>query len=328
MANRGRRNYWKIAGPVLGSLTGLGLTALLLFNKDPDYGLALFFLMPMSVGIVTSSIVAWSGVSSFMSLLGYSGLALGLQGAAFFAGGGDGFACLAMSLLVLLVPLVIGCFFGYAIAKSKQDKNNRLHAILALLIILPPVAVDELFHRDHADIVTYSSRVDVAASPDVVWQEVEHLGTLPPATDWLSKLGLACPESTVLKGRGVGAERDCTLSTGLMKETITAWEPSKMLGFVALQTPPTMKELNPFGDPHPAHLEAKYFRILYGEFKLERIGDGLTRLTRTTRYEHRIRPAIYWTQWCNLAADYAHSRVLECIKQSAEARGSIKMAKN
>jgi len=175
--------------------------------------------------------------------------------------------------------------------------------------------------------VAYSTSVDIAASPEVVWQEIEHLGALPPAHDWMSKLGLACPETTELKGRGVGAERDCTLSTGPMRETITAWEPGKKLGFVALQTPPPMRELNPFGDPHPAHLQQRYFRILYGEFTLKRLDTGMTRLTRTTRFEHRIRPAVYWTSWCNLAADYAHRRVLDTIKLRSEGTERLHLAR-
>ena len=326
MAERVRFRGRKVVGVAVGWLIGIGMTAFLLSGKDPDYGLALFVLMPMLVGLTTTYIVATTGGHRFLPSAAHAGMALALVGATMFLGGAEGGACLGMALLILLVPLLIGCLIGYGISQWKKNNKKTPPYVWLLVVLLPPTAADEVLHRDHATRVSYSTSVDIAASPAVVWSEIEHIGTLPPATDWLSKLGLACPETAEIKGRRVGGERVCTLSTGVMRETITAWQPGRRLAFNALETPPTMKELNPFGDPHPAHLQPKYFRIVSGEFLLEPLANGGTRLTRVTTYEHRLRPAFYWTLWSNLAASYAHQRVLGVVKGRAEVHGQAKLA--
>jgi hypothetical protein len=139
------------------------------------------------------------------------------------------------------------------------------------------------------------------------------------------KTGLACPIRTELRGEGVGAIRHCTLTTGSMPERVTVWEPGRRLGWEALSTPPPLKEINPFRETNPPHLHG-YYRVVYGEFAMRPLPNDRTRLYRVTRYEHRIRPAFYWTPWCNFAADRAHRYVLESVKQMAE-RDSLMASK-
>ena len=326
MAEGERHWAWTISAPIIGGVAGLGLSATFLIAKDPSYGNALFLLVPAAVGFVTSLILALTGERGFWDLFGYSALGLFYLGLGLMGFVAEGMICLLMASPLALLPLAAGCGIGRGIANWAKPETNNLVPVLVLLALVTPSAYDGLYRPDRAAEVEYTSHVDIAARPELVWQEIVSLGKLPPAHDWMSSLGLACPETTELKGRCVGAERDCTLSTGPMKERITAWEPGRRLGFVALQTPPPMRETNPFGEPHPAHLRQRYFRILYGEFRLEARGGG-TRLYRTTRYEHRIRPVFYWTFLCNLAADYAHRRVLDYLKAESEGRETAKLAK-
>jgi hypothetical protein len=283
-----------------------------------DYGFGLFVLTPAVAGATTSAVGLFAGVQSFLrlSLMSLGSLALG--GIALVLGQMEGLLCIGMSAAVVVIPVLVGVAIGYAIKAIADGKKKPPPSLpLLVLLILPPTAWDELHNQTHSDRITYSTSVEIKAPPTQVWSQIVDLGTLPPAHDWMANLGLACPETTQLKGNRVGAERDCRLSTGLMRERITEWDPQRKLAFVALETPPPMKELNPFGDPHPAHLKKDYFQIIGGEFTLEPILGG-TRLTRATTYTHQIRPAIYWTWWCNLAADYAHHRVLDYLKTKCE----------
>jgi hypothetical protein len=306
--------------PIAGAVVGLLLGALFVFpNGHWDYGLGLLLFTPAAVGAVTTFVARSAGVAGVGKLVVLALGSIALDASSLVATATEGLACVAMALAVIAVPVLIGVCIGYFL-KERSDRRKGPPTYMLLALVLLPTAWDELCIRGHVTHVSYSSSVIVAASPDRVWNEVIHLGTLPPAHDLMSLTGIACPETTQLKGQGVGAERDCRLSTGFMKERITSWEPGAKLGFIALETPPTMKEINPFGDPHPDHLSPDYFRIVSGEFSLERLPDGTTRLTRTTVYEHKIRPFIYWTWLSNIAADYAHHRVLDYVKAKAESQ--------
>ena len=56
-----------------------------------------------------------------------------------------------------------------------------------------------------------------------------------------------------------------------------------------------------------------------GEFRLDPLPGGRTRLEGTTWYRHRIWPAEYWQVWSDAIIHRVHRRVLAHIKKSAEA---------
>ena len=68
--------------------------------------------------------------------------------------------------------------------------------------------------------------------------------------------------------------------------------------------------------PRP-HLDG-YLRVRDGEFRLQPLPGGRTRLEGRTRYEMRIHPAAYWTIWSDALIHAIHARVLGHIKTLAE----------
>jgi hypothetical protein len=61
------------------------------------------------------------------------------------------------------------------------------------------------------------------------------------------------------------------------------------------------------------HLESKR-----GEFRLERLDGGRTRLTGTTWYKHNMWPATYWRIWSDFLIGRIHRRVLNHVKNLSE----------
>ena len=75
-----------------------------------------------------------------------------------------------------------------------------------------------------------------------------------------------------------------------------------------------MEELNPFHEHvDPPHLHGTY-RNVRGEFALEPAGEGRTRVTRRTWYQHDLYPSAYWRIWCDWGASRIHLLVLEHLR--------------
>jgi hypothetical protein len=97
-----------------------------------------------------------------------------------------------------------------------------------------------------APLFAVRSEVVVNASPETVWLHVVSFSELPPPDDWLFKVGVACPTSAEIEGKGVGAVRHCIFTTGAFVEPITVWDEPNTLAFDVTEQPPPMKELSPY----------------------------------------------------------------------------------
>jgi hypothetical protein len=80
-----------------------------------------------------------------------------------------------------------------------------------------------------------------------------------------------------------------------------------------------MKELSPWPGLQPAHVN-DFLVTRAGQFLLEPLPGGRTRLTGTTWYTHRMWPAVYWRLWSDGIIHAIHSRVMEHIQKRAESR--------
>jgi hypothetical protein len=97
------------------------------------------------------------------------------------------------------------------------------------------------------------------------------------------------------------------------------WEPNQKLAFDVTEQPHPMFELTPYHHIHPPHLDGA-FRSTRGEFLLEQLPGGGTRLTGTTWYVLEMHPHSYWTLWSDELIHRIHLRVLKHIREVAEAR--------
>ncbi|HEY2787631.1 MAG TPA: hypothetical protein VGJ05_21925, partial [Fimbriiglobus sp.] len=150
-----------------------------------------------------------------------------------------------------------------------------------------------------------------------VWKLVLAFPPLDEPTDLLFRTGIAYPQRAEIHGRGVGAVRHCVFSTGAFVEPIDVWDEPSQLSFRVTDQPPSMKELSPF-DIHPPHLN-NILVSQFGQFRLDRLPDGRTRLEGTTRYVNRMWPAEYWGVCSDYIIHRIHTRVLDHIKKLAEA---------
>lgn len=122
-----------------------------------------------------------------------------------------------------------------------------------------------------------------------------------------------------IKGRGVGAVRNCEFTTGSFVEPVTVWDEPRLLKFSVTSQPSPMKESSWYPDLHPVHLDG-FLVSEGGQFELEPLPNGRTRLTGTTWYRHEIRPSWYWRPFSDAIIHRIHERVLEHVKTLSEAK--------
>jgi hypothetical protein len=150
-----------------------------------------------------------------------------------------------------------------------------------------------------------------------VWEYVVRFPPLPEPTDPVFRTGIAYPQRAAIAGGGVGAVRYCVFSTGAFVEPIEVWDEPRCLAFRVTDQPPPMEELSPFHINLP-HLD-NFLVSRRGQFRLERLPDGRTRLEGTTWYTNRMWPADYWGVWSDTIIHRIHRRVLDHVRSLAEA---------
>jgi hypothetical protein len=82
-----------------------------------------------------------------------------------------------------------------------------------------------------------------------------------------------------------------------------------------------LREVSLYLDVRTPHLDG-YFKATYGEFRLESLPGGATRLVGTTRYTVDMFPQLYWGALADRIVEAIHRRVLEHIASLAERAGS------
>jgi len=191
--------------------------------------------------------------------------------------------------------------------------------VYLLLVALPFLMGAERAGQPAPELMEVATVVEIDAPPERVWPFVIAFAELPPPAESLFRAGVAYPIRAEIFGEGVGAVRHCTFSTGAFVEPIEVWDPPRRLKFGVTRQPPAMKELSPWEGLQPAHV-SDFLVTRAGQFLLEPLPGGRTRLTGSTWYSHKMWPAAYWRIWSDSIIHAIHRRVMEHIKTRSEAK--------
>jgi hypothetical protein len=300
---------------VVGMVCAIGLVAagVLIFKT---YGLIVFVISPIVSGALATYV--YNG-----RLRRSTGRSIVAAGCTVFAGlsgmlitGFEGILCLAMSMPLILVLPLLGCSIGLGIVDARLEGRSQARGNLYLLVLVLPIVCGMEGKLLKPELRVVESSIDIQAPADVVWQNVIGFPRLPEPTELLFKTGVAYPTRARIDGTGVGAIRYCEFSTGAFVEPITVWEPGKHLAFDVTEQPEPMREWSPY-TIHPPHLDGA-LRSERGEFILEPLANGGTRLIGHTWYRIDMFPQAYWQVWCDGIIHGIHRRVLQHIKQECE----------
>ncbi len=307
-----KRRKWEAVGYTV--LISWLLTLLIIFVIG-SYGIALFILIPLFIGVSSTFLYGYKNttsqkVASKITLLTLSAYVAGLLVFAI-----EGIICIAMVFPLALILTGIGSAVGFVLAeKTIFRPKNIITSMILFIVSIPLMAFVE---KDSVPALTsVTTSIEINASPEAVWKNVVEFPELTAPTELIFKSGVAYPTSAKIVGSGVGAIRYCNFTTGRFVEPITVWDEPRRLQFSVEEQPAPMKELS-FWDIDAPHLH-DYFVSKQGQFTLTAQANGTTRLEGTTWYYHKITPAFYWELWSNYIVHSIHQRVLSHIKSNAE----------
>jgi hypothetical protein len=283
-----------------------------------SYAFSLFVGGPFFVGMFSVLIYGFSRPQSLGGCMAVGMGATTLIGVALLILAREGAVCLLMAAPIGYGISLLGAFVGYAI-QSRPWLNHEMAAMVILMgLLLPSLMAAEAATEPTPDEHVVTTVVIIDAPPEKVWPIVLAFPPLAEPDDWMFRAGIAYPMRAEIEGHGEGAIRRCVFSTGAFVEPIDVWQEPTLLRFRVTESPPPMHEWSPW-DVHPPHLDG-YLVSRQGEFRLERMDDGRTRLVGSTWYSNRMWPAAYWYQWSDTIIHRIHERVLNHIRDQAENR--------
>ena len=285
------------------------LTYLAIF-KFGSYGLALFILVPYLLGFLPVFInKKYIDKNDKSFKIGY--LTLAFYFILLIAAAMEGAIC-----IVIALPLeLLLCYLGMKVAEILIDKKIENNSIPIILLFVTPLFS---FLEKDAEPSTHTVTSEIVVNKNIndVWEHIIEFPQLKEPEEFIFKSGISYPIHAHIEGKGVGAVRYCTFSTGSFVEPITTWQEPTLLAFDVLEQPKPMTEISWY-DLEAPHLD-DYFLSKKGEFRMEALNENQTKITGTTWYIHRIKPEWYWQIWSNIIIHKIHDRVLDHIKHNAE----------
>jgi uncharacterized membrane protein YhaH (DUF805 family) len=227
----------------------------------------------------------------------------------------DGLVCVVMSLPLVLLGACCGAVAGCLASRSARAGGA---APASALLMLPLVMIlEKAVPLPSAPAEPVSSSITVQAPAEAVWRRVIAFPPLPPPHEGIFRAGIAAPLEATIDEPGPGGTRRCRFTTGTFVEPITVWDPPRELRFAVSASPDPLTEWTLWRGPRPPHLDGA-LEAVEGQFLIEPLPDGRTRLIGRTWYRTGLAPESYWRLWADPILHTIHMRVLEHIAALAE----------
>lgn len=304
--------YLYIIAIALGIIAGyaIGYPTVYIFE---EYGWTVFTVVPFFLGLVPPFVYGSKKEISLAESIRIGFICLGMFCFTTLLFAFEGIICIIMASPIMAPCTWLGTLVGYYFVKKKKNTGKHLYSFLLLPIIF--IGID--LSIDTKEYLEVKTDISINAPIDTVWNNIVSFGKIDEPDELLFKTGIAYPTHAEIKGTGVGAVRYCNFTTGSFVEPITTWDEPNLLQFDVLEQPTPMRELNPFWDVHPPHLDG-YFQSQKGQFLLTELENGQTKVEGTTWYKIHIHPVQYWDIWSKYILHQIHYRVLKHIKKESE----------
>jgi hypothetical protein len=317
--------FWRKPGapsPILSSalwavLSGafLGLLgAAVLTQADRSYGYILFIVLPFAMGFHAAVALSWQRPISIGDAVAAALASVLIGGVLLLATAIEGALCLVMAAPIAVPLAVLGAIVGYGFRRQPALQSPTM--LVLLVGLLPSAAPLERALAPAPATLVVTTSIDIAASPERVWQTVLQPAKLRPPSDPFFRAGIAYPLASHIEGSGPAAIRYCDFSTGKLVEPVLLWEEQQRLRFTVTSNPLPMQEWTPYAQIHPPHLDG-FLVSRQGEFRLQLLPGGGTRLYATTWYQHHLAPSRYWQLWSDSIIHRVHQIVLANIRERA-----------
>jgi uncharacterized protein YndB with AHSA1/START domain/uncharacterized membrane protein YhaH (DUF805 family) len=310
---------------VLGAVVALGAFAVSV-GLLRSYGAALMIGAPVVGGFATGAFYvrlrpegkfAEAVLASLLSsVLGVAGLLLTA---------GEGAVCIMMVLPLFLLPSLLGVFVGFYACQAMPPRTVDTTIAGAMLLLPLLMGVEHLNPLPPLAPEPVTTELTIDAPPERVWAAVAEVADMEKPDTLPFTAGIAYPIRATLDAPRVGAVRRCEFSTGMALETVERWDPPRELVFHIDTQPDPMVEQTLWRGPRQPHLDG-YVRNQRGQFVLEPLAGGRTRLVARSWYTVSITPETYWRVWSDEVIHAIHHRVMDHAKARAEAAARTPLA--
>jgi hypothetical protein len=312
-----RESHWRSGLVALLVTVPLAVLAVVLGAQLlHSYGFSLFVGAPFALGLFSVLVYGFSWPKPFGACLLVALAATALAGLAVLAVALEGLICLLMAAPIAAALALAGAVVGYVIQSRPWLGDQMASVVLAVLLTLPALMAAEAAAAPEPELRAVRTQLVIDAPPEAVWDKVVSFPPLAEPDDWLFRCGIAYPQRAEIRGQGPGAVRHCVFSTGTFVEPIDVWEAPARLRFRVTAQPEPLREWSPYRI-HPPHLD-NFLVSRQGQFLLEALPGGRTRLEGTTWFTNRMWPAAYWGAWSDAIIHRIHGRVLTHIRDLAE----------
>ncbi|MEO9803406.1 MAG: hypothetical protein ABJF04_09175 [Reichenbachiella sp.] len=308
---------WIAIGVAIGT-TSIAIVSLIAFSVNvlQEYGAVLFTLVPLALGVLSTSIYGYFRPRSLKESARISFYTLLLACGILILFNIEGIVCVLMAAPFAAVFVFMGTWIGYKVQKRDKGQVIKFFSFNLLVIPILMVAESECFEREGGEIEVKTSIV-INASKETVWDNVVKFPDIPAPTEWIFKTGIAYPTSSEIIGSGKGAVRYCEFTTGSFVEPIEIWDEPNLLQFSVREQPIPLRRMIHEKTNVPGNMY-KYFVSNKGQFRLTELGKNEVLLEGTTWYYHKIKPVVYWKIWSEYIIHSIHNRVLTHIKAVSE----------
>lgn len=292
------------------------LVVLILGSLGGHYGWTLFMGTPFLSNWLAVAVVIRNKKLKWLDIILMVALNCLFLGALLVLFAIEGLICVLMYVPLAGLLGLAGGFTAFAL-KSMFVGGVSLRRSTVPFFVFMPLSLG-LEQGIQPPLQHVTSSIEIQAEPDDIWPYLLAFPTIPNPEVWMFRYGVAYPTKAWTNGDGAGAIRYCEFNHGTFVEPIEIWEPPYRLQFSVTEQPVPMKELSPYRNVHPPHLEG-YFESERGQFLLEPLGNGVTRVSGTTWYRHDLHPVGYWSWWTDYTIHQIHYRVLNHLKTVIEA---------
>jgi hypothetical protein len=233
----------------------------------------------------------------------------------------EGMICIVMFTPIAMTASSLGGVAAGLImrfVRSRRSKGATLACVMCLPVLLSAIEPRFLSQREARRV---ENVIEIQAPAPTVWRNIERvprIATSELQPSWSHSIGFPDPVEATLSAEGVGGIRHATFQGGvLFIETIDVWDPERRMGFSiraqADQIPPTTF------DEHVT-VGGEYFDVLHGEYMLEPLSNGRTRLHLTS--QSRVSTDFNWYAhlWTDAVMSDLQRRILFVVKNRSESR--------
>jgi uncharacterized membrane protein YhaH (DUF805 family) len=293
-----------------------GLLVYLSANIFQSYGFGIFVGAPFALGWFSSVLYGLNRRRTYPECMAVATMSMVVSGMALLTFAFEGIICLLMALPIASVLVTMGAATGYVMQSRPWMEESSPAMMIGLIICMPGLIAAEARMGLEPELREVTTELIIDAPAERVWQFVISFPPLPEPDEIFFRSGVAYPQHATIEGTGVGAVRHCVFSTGPFVEPITVWDAPRKLAFDVTSQPEPMHELSPW-EIHPPHLD-HFLVSKRGQFLLESLPDGRTRLKGTTWYTNKMWPEFYWGFLADRIISSIHGRVLKHVKGLAE----------